>query len=49
MDHSANARNTVAAFYLGVFRGIIYISAGKVAAKLCRQVNELISMEYSIA
>ena len=43
-----SARNTDVAFYPTVFRGVIYISVGKAAAKLCRQVNDLISMEYSM-
>ena len=40
---------TGVAYYPRVFRDVIYISAGKAATKLCRQVNELIAMEYSIA
>ena len=38
---------TKAAFYLRVFWGVVYISTGKAAAKLCRQINELVLMEYS--
>jgi len=30
-NKSASARNIAAAFYLGVYRGVIYISAGKAA------------------
>ena len=40
---------TEVAFYPRVFQGVIHISAGKAPAKLCRQVNELIPMEYSSA
>ena len=37
---------TGVAYYPRVFQDVIYISAGKAATKLCRQVNELIAMEY---
>ena len=40
---------TEVAFCPRVFSGVIYIFTGKAAAKLCRQVNELILMEYSSA
>ena len=48
MDRSASAPNAAVAFYPRVF-DVIYISTWKGAAKLCRQVNELIPMEYSSA
>ena len=38
----ASARNTAVAFYPGVYRGVIYISAGKtVSEKIYRFVGEL--------
>ena len=49
MNKSVNARNTVVAFYLEVFRGVIYISAGKAAVDVCRQVDKLILIGYPIA
>jgi len=39
-------RITEIAFYPRAFWGVIYIFVGKAAAKLCRKINELISMEY---
>ena len=41
MNKSVSARNTVVAFYPGVYRGVIYISAGKAVMKEYRLVNEL--------
>ena len=41
MNKSANAQNTAIAFYPGVYRGVIYISAGKAVMKEYRLVNEL--------
>ena len=39
---SASARNTAVAFYPGVYRGVIYISAGEVVSeKIYRLVGEL--------
>ena len=32
-NKSASARNTAVAFYPGVYRGVIYISAGKAAVE----------------
>ena len=41
MNKFASARNTVVAFYLGVYRGVIYISAGKaVNEEIYRLVDE---------
>ena len=40
---------TEVVFYPIIFQSVIYIFAGKPAAKLCRQVNKLISMKYSSA
>ena len=48
-NESASARNTVVAFYMGVFWGIIYNSVEKAAVKVYRLVNELILIGYSIA
>ena len=48
-NESASARNTVIAFYMGVFWGIIYNSVEKAAVKVYRLVNELILIGYSIA
>ena len=42
MNESASARNTAVAFYPGVDRGVIYISAGKAASeRIYRLVGEL--------
>ena len=42
MNKSASARNTAVAFYPGVYRGVIYISAGKVISeRIYRLVGEL--------
>ena len=42
MNKSASARNIAVAFYPGVYRGVIYISAGKaVSEKIYRLVGEL--------
>ena len=42
MNKSARARNTDVAFYPGVYRGVIYISAGKaVSEEIYRLVDEL--------
>ena len=42
MNKSASVRNTVVAFYPGVYRGVIYISAGKaVSEEIYRRVDEL--------
>ena len=42
MNKSASARNTAVAFYPGVYRGVIYISAGKaVSERIYRLVGEL--------
>ena len=42
MNKSVGARNTVVAFYPGVYWGVIYISAGKtVSKKIYRLVGEL--------
>ena len=41
-NKSASARNTTVAFYPGVYRGVIYISAGKVmSGRVYRLVREL--------
>ena len=48
MDKFACAHNTVVAFYPKIFRGVVYISAGKAAANVCRQVDELILVGYSV-
>ena len=41
-NESASARNTAVAFYPGVYRGVIYISAGKaMSEKIYRLVGEL--------
>ena len=49
MDKFARARNTVIAFYPKIFRGVVYISAGTAVANVCRQVDELILVGYSVA
>ena len=42
MNKSASARNTAVAFYPGIYRGVIYISAGKaVSEEIYRPVDEL--------
>ena len=42
MNESASARNTAIAFYPGVYRGVIYISAGKaMSEKIYKLVGEL--------
>ena len=42
MNKSASARYTAVAFYPGVYRGVIYISAGKtMSEKIYRLVGEL--------
>ena len=42
MNRSASARNTAVAFYPGVYRGVIYISAGKaMSERIYRSVDEL--------
>ena len=42
MNKSANAQNTAIAFYPGVYRGVIYISAGKAVNEgVYRLVDEL--------
>ena len=42
MNKSASARNTAVAFYLGVYWGVIYISAGKaMSEKIYKLVGEL--------
>ena len=41
MNKFASAWNTAVAFYSGVYRGVIYISAGKAVMKEYRLVNEL--------
>ena len=41
-NESASARNTVVAFYRGVYRGVIYISVGKaMSERIYRLVGEL--------
>ena len=41
-NKSASARNTAVAFYPGVYRGVIYISAGKaMSERIYRSVGEL--------
>ena len=42
MNKSASARNTAVAFYAGVYRGVIYISAEKaMSERVYRLVSEL--------
>ena len=42
MNRSASARNTAVAFYPEVYRGVIYISAGKaMSERIYRSVGEL--------
>jgi len=48
MDKSVSAWNTAVAFYPKVFRGVIYIFAWKAAAKVYRQVVEIILIGYFI-